>query len=137
MNLADFALFANQWLNSDCSWPDWCQGADTDQSGTVGLEDLQYCMGFWLIDFQSELGADVIMCLDSVAHYRKDYDYIKKRTELGIKARRIAGQGSLWDIKHKFLDEKGQVLGVAATQPVNTCPGRKTSSIHRSAGQPR
>lgn len=38
--------------------------------------------------------------------FPKDYDYIDKRTGLGIKARRIAGQGSLWDTKHKYLDQK-------------------------------
>lgn len=38
--------------------------------------------------------------------FPKDYNYIEKRTKLGIRARRIAGKGSLWDTKHKFLDEK-------------------------------
>lgn len=38
--------------------------------------------------------------------FPKDYNYIEKRTKLGIKARRIAGKGSLWDTRHKFLDEK-------------------------------
>ena len=38
--------------------------------------------------------------------FPKDYNYIEKRTNLGIRARRLAGQGSLWDTKHKFLDEK-------------------------------
>jgi sugar-specific transcriptional regulator TrmB len=38
--------------------------------------------------------------------FPKDYNYIEKRVKLGIKARRIAGKGSLWDIVHKPLDEK-------------------------------
>ena len=38
--------------------------------------------------------------------FPKDYDYIGKRVGLVIKARRIAGKGSLWDTKHKFFDEK-------------------------------
>ncbi|MFZ2193505.1 MAG: helix-turn-helix domain-containing protein [Candidatus Moraniibacteriota bacterium] len=38
--------------------------------------------------------------------FPRDYNYIEKRTNLNIKARRIAGQGSLWDTKHKFLDKK-------------------------------
>jgi predicted transcriptional regulator len=39
---------------------------------------------------------------------RTDVDpgYIKKRVGLGIHARRIAGKGSKWDTKHKYLDEK-------------------------------
>lgn len=35
-----------------------------------------------------------------------DPDYIKKRVALGIHARRIAGKGSKWDVKHKYLDQK-------------------------------
>lgn len=38
--------------------------------------------------------------------FPRDYNYIEKRTNLGIRARRIAGQGSKWDTKHKFLDKK-------------------------------
>ncbi|MDP2630994.1 MAG: helix-turn-helix domain-containing protein [Candidatus Uhrbacteria bacterium] len=34
-----------------------------------------------------------------------DYNYIEKRTKSGIKARRIAGKGSLWDTWHKSLDD--------------------------------
>ena len=39
-------------------------------------------------------------------HADVDPDYIRKRVSLNIKARRIAGKGSKWDIKHKYLDEK-------------------------------
>lgn len=35
-----------------------------------------------------------------------DPDYIKKRVALEIHARRIAGKGSNWDTKHKYLDQK-------------------------------
>jgi predicted transcriptional regulator len=35
-----------------------------------------------------------------------DPDYIKKRVVLGISARRISSQGSKWDTKHKYLDQK-------------------------------
>jgi sugar-specific transcriptional regulator TrmB len=35
-----------------------------------------------------------------------DPRYIQKRVDLGIRARRIAGKGSQWDIKHRYLDEK-------------------------------
>lgn len=38
--------------------------------------------------------------------FPKEYDYIKKRVALHIKARRIAGKGSQWDSKHRHLDEK-------------------------------
>lgn len=44
-----------------------------------------------------------------------DPNYIQKRVALGIRARRIAGQGSKWDTKHRHLDEKelAQTLIVA------------------------
>ena len=35
-----------------------------------------------------------------------DPNYIDKRIALNIKARRIAGSGSKWDTKHKYLDQK-------------------------------
>lgn len=35
-----------------------------------------------------------------------DGRYIEKRVTAGIKARRIAGKGSKWDTKHKYLDQK-------------------------------
>ncbi|MCL5436229.1 MAG: helix-turn-helix domain-containing protein [Patescibacteria group bacterium] len=35
-----------------------------------------------------------------------DPDYISKRVALGIRARRIAGSGSEWDEKHRYLDKK-------------------------------
>jgi sugar-specific transcriptional regulator TrmB len=38
--------------------------------------------------------------------FPKDYNYIAKRVALNIKARRIAGKGSRWDTKHKYLDQK-------------------------------
>lgn len=38
--------------------------------------------------------------------FPQDYNYIEKRTKLGIKARRIAGESSRWDTTHKYLDRK-------------------------------
>lgn len=35
-----------------------------------------------------------------------DPNYIQKRVALSIKARRIAGKGSKWDIKHRHTDQK-------------------------------
>jgi predicted DNA-binding transcriptional regulator len=35
-----------------------------------------------------------------------DQDYVHKRIALGIKAKRIGGQGSVWDMKHKYRDAK-------------------------------
>jgi len=38
--------------------------------------------------------------------FEVDPEYIKKRVKLGIKARRIAGFGSTWDMVHKGRDDK-------------------------------
>lgn len=38
--------------------------------------------------------------------FPKDHNYIARRTALGIKAKRLAGKGSVWDTKHKYLDRK-------------------------------
>jgi len=37
--------------------------------------------------------------------YPRGYNYISRRITLGIKVRRIAGKGSLWDTRHKNLDK--------------------------------
>jgi len=48
------------------------------------------------------------------ARFPKDYNYIAKRVALGIRARRLAGQGSFWDTEHKPRDvaELSQTLVV-------------------------
>ncbi len=39
------------------------------------------CTPFDSIEFQHKIGADVIMCLDSVPYYKKEYEYVKEHTE--------------------------------------------------------
>jgi hypothetical protein len=48
VGMADFGLFASQWLREDCVTPEWCEGADLDTSGAVGLADLAGLAGQWL-----------------------------------------------------------------------------------------
>ena len=38
IDFKDFAVLADWWMNP-CSGPGWCQGCDSDQSGTVDLGD--------------------------------------------------------------------------------------------------
>lgn len=45
---ADFSVMAAHWDDSDCVAPDWCDGADFDNSGVVGLEDLEELALQWL-----------------------------------------------------------------------------------------
>jgi hypothetical protein len=41
------ALLARYWLRSDCTWPDWCLGADCDRNGTVAWTDFALLAPFW------------------------------------------------------------------------------------------
>ncbi|MHB9071205.1 MAG: hypothetical protein ACYC54_12665 [Sedimentisphaerales bacterium] len=49
VDMADFALLATEWLWDDCVAPYWCQGADFDTSGKVGIEDLAELGTQWLM----------------------------------------------------------------------------------------
>lgn len=42
------AALAEHWLQADCSGPDWCMGADRNQSGDVDLEDFEDLAVGWL-----------------------------------------------------------------------------------------
>lgn len=48
VNFKDFALFASYWQNNACGQPDWCGGADFDQSGMVDVVDLMMFAFDWL-----------------------------------------------------------------------------------------
>jgi hypothetical protein len=49
VNMADFAILANNWLRNDCgSANDNCDGADYQPDGRVDFEDLYYLSLFWL-----------------------------------------------------------------------------------------
>ena len=47
-NFVDFALFATHWLESSCTSPDWCDGADFTGDGNVTMEDLLMLCNNWL-----------------------------------------------------------------------------------------
>ncbi len=48
VNLADFAVVNQHWLENTCVGPSWCFGTDIDESGDVGLPDLELWAGQWL-----------------------------------------------------------------------------------------
>jgi len=48
IDFADFAVFASYWLNTDCHYPDWCQGADSEPDGDVDWDDLAEFAYNWL-----------------------------------------------------------------------------------------
>jgi len=48
VDFADFALLASQWNRSEDEFPNWCQAADIDASGTVDANDLMLFTDYWL-----------------------------------------------------------------------------------------
>ena len=48
VDLPDYALLVNRWMEPGCGDPDWCQGADLDHSNSVGWNDLVILAGQWL-----------------------------------------------------------------------------------------
>lgn len=46
----DLLIFAEQWLRSDCSCPDFCEQADINQDGRVDIKDLSVICDMWLQD---------------------------------------------------------------------------------------
>jgi hypothetical protein len=47
MGFSDFALFAKQWMQTNCGF---CAGADLTDDGAVGFDDLQRFAWMWLAD---------------------------------------------------------------------------------------
>jgi hypothetical protein len=49
VDMADFALLAEQWLRSECHEDNsWCAGADVNQDKTVDIQDIVIMAGDWL-----------------------------------------------------------------------------------------
>ena len=48
VNIFDFALLSEQWLNSNCIESNHCSGADIDYSGSVEISDLTILAENWL-----------------------------------------------------------------------------------------
>lgn len=46
--MGGLTALASGWLETTCSGPDWCMGADRDQSGDVNLEDFEDLAAAWL-----------------------------------------------------------------------------------------
>jgi len=47
-NFADYAVFADRWMDQSCTHASWCNGADLNKSGNVNLPDLKIFAGHWL-----------------------------------------------------------------------------------------
>jgi len=45
-----YAVFADHWMEQNCTEPDWCDTADIDQSGEVDIFDLGILAEYWLED---------------------------------------------------------------------------------------
>jgi hypothetical protein len=49
VNLNDAAMFSQNWLASNCQFPDYCGGSDINKSGTVDIADLSILVENWLV----------------------------------------------------------------------------------------
>ena len=54
VNNKDFGWLSADWLREDCNGPDWCNGIDIDNSGTVDYNDLAIFADNWLDPFAAE-----------------------------------------------------------------------------------
>ena len=60
VDVSDLAIFANYWLEGNCTNWNWCDGADFNKDGTVSLKDMvalsegwlynESLVGHWLLD---------------------------------------------------------------------------------------
>ncbi|MHC4856942.1 MAG: dockerin type I domain-containing protein, partial [Planctomycetota bacterium] len=47
VDLLDLSILTSEWLNT-CEVPHHCNGADIDESGSVGMNDFSQLAGNWL-----------------------------------------------------------------------------------------
>ncbi|MHC4800115.1 MAG: esterase/lipase family protein, partial [Planctomycetota bacterium] len=47
-NFADYAVFADRWMDQSCTHASWCNGADLNKSGEVDIFDLGNLAEHWL-----------------------------------------------------------------------------------------
>lgn len=48
VNFADFEILAFHWQKTNCTDPNWCEGADLDTNGIVDGNDLELFVRYWL-----------------------------------------------------------------------------------------
>jgi hypothetical protein len=49
VNFVDFDLLASYWQVADCNDPNWCEGADIDNTGSVDGNDLALFVDYWVV----------------------------------------------------------------------------------------
>jgi YD repeat-containing protein len=75
VNLEDFTVMAEHWLNSDCGEPDWCGLADIDRDANVGTVELNYLANWWLKESAYDLATSVIGGHGSIMPLSDSYAY--------------------------------------------------------------
>ncbi|MGD0784340.1 MAG: Ig-like domain repeat protein [Sedimentisphaerales bacterium] len=48
VDFVDYVLFSEKWKQTECKYPDWCNGCDFDKSGTVDMLDFAIFADYWL-----------------------------------------------------------------------------------------
>ena len=83
-NLADFAAFANHWLQTGCNSGNlWCGGYDYDISGTADVEDLLLFSNLWLTSKDNLLSDDIAKWTVERG-YTKELDTVKWNYDRGF-----------------------------------------------------
>ncbi|MHC4531698.1 MAG: RHS repeat domain-containing protein, partial [Planctomycetota bacterium] len=79
VGFSDLSVIVAHWLDSGCSDPDWCGGADIDQNSTVGLADYAEFAGNWLNNvsgfYNSAHDKNGNLVDDDIMEYYWDYDH--------------------------------------------------------------
>lgn len=60
VDLADFATMSKWWLCRCDEYNGWCEGADLQMSGFVGVDDLSTLLTFWLTGDRLSLAEDMV-----------------------------------------------------------------------------
>jgi hypothetical protein len=47
VDFTDLAILANHWLQNDCNYPDWCEGADIDFESRIDFTDFAILANHW------------------------------------------------------------------------------------------
>jgi hypothetical protein len=48
VNFTDYASLASRWMDDTCAEPDWCNGFDYDENGSVDVNDLGQFSIYWM-----------------------------------------------------------------------------------------
>jgi uncharacterized repeat protein (TIGR01451 family) len=122
VNLADFSVFAAQWDNQNCVEPDWCNGADLNRTGSVGMDDLLIFAEHWLEGTSAAL-SNRIAIINPDSHrilkcgvVYNDNTYVSVANGSHEDGDTLLGNPALWSGVGQQTDFIGSILTAAGCQ---------------------